>query len=411
MRNAIRKILLLAALLFLLALSGCWNRREPDSLALVDSLINDAEGEKVYLTFEVLDPSPKQSKGSGGQTGTFSSIYVSGTGYTLPEALRSGTNALDRKLYIGHIEARFLSERLAKAGIAKMIDFYLRDHEARQDPYMVVIKGENPGLLYSCASGMSDNMGTYITKLASNQMASTSESVFVRTLAFLKAYYDDGIQPVAGTVEIIENPDYASASAENPEEKSGEKYLLEYKGLAAFKDGKMVGYLDGIETRAYNIIVGKMVSAFINVPHVSGDEGNGVQTALEVIDSKPEIKVSYDGKAVIEISVTMNVVIGFEGDEKDIEDAGVRKKIEKAFDALIQNQLQTAIYKVQTEFQSDIFGFGKQLHMQHPEQWKKVSDRWDEVFSQADVHIQVQAKINETGEIIEPFLREDGPNE
>lgn len=411
MRNAIRKILLLAMLLSLLTLSGCWNRREPDSLAIVDSLINDAEGEKVILTLEVMDPSPKQSKGGGEQTGSFSSIYVNATGYTLPEALRSGTNALDRKLYIGHIEARFLSERLAKAGIAKMIDFYLRDHEARQDPYMVVIKGENPGLLYQCATGMSDNMGSYITKLAKNQMTATSESVFVKTLTFLKDFYDDGVQPVAGTVEVIENPDYASESAEDPEEKSGEKYLLEYKGLAAFKDGQMVGYMDGIETRAYNIIVGKMVSAFINVPNVSGDKGNEVHTTLEVIDSKPEIKVSYDGKAVIDLSVTMDVVIGFEADEKDIEDAEVRKKIEKAFDELIQNQLLEAVDKVQTEFQSDIFGFGRQLHMQHPEQWKQVSNHWDEVFSQADVHIQVRAKIEETGEMREPFLREDGPNE
>lgn len=358
------------------------------------------------MLMEIMKPSSQSSGGSGGDK-QIKSIYVAIKGESLPEILRRGTSVLERKVYIGHTEARFYTERLAHKDVSKVIDFYLRDHEARQNPYMVVVKGSRPELIYSCASGMSDNMGTYIAKMARTQMKTTAEAVFVKTLDFIKDYYEKGKQPIMGTVEIIKNTAAGIENNKNSSEKDGSEYLLQYKGLAAFKENKLVGYMDGIETRAYNIVVGNFNSAYIKVSTKPQSDNRKGSTVLEVISSNPKIKVSYDKKANIDIMVNMDIVIAQEMDAINIQSKEVKEEIEQAFEALLEGQILKAVEKAQNEFKSDIFGFGRQLHIQNPKQWDRVKEYWDEVFSAAEVNVEVKAKISMVGELMKPFLSED----
>jgi hypothetical protein len=43
------------------------------------------------------------------------------------------------------------------------------------------------------------------------------------------------------------------------------QYVLQYKGLAAFRDGKLQGFLDGFGARMYNMLTGKYKSAVVNL--------------------------------------------------------------------------------------------------------------------------------------------------
>jgi len=418
---AMKYLLIMMLMLFFCLLSGCWNRREPDSLAIVNSVLNDTENGMLSITFEVLEASPQSKSSAGG--GGVSSYYVHSEADTLPEALRIATTTLDRKIYIGHIETRFISEKLASTDIFPMMDFYLRDHEARQDAYVVIIKGDNPDQIYQCSPGMSDTLGSYISQMAKNQSA--SQSVFVTTLDFLKDYYNDGKQPVAGVAEIVESSGLGGKGGGSGGESSGSggksgssggesgsdsgggqqlQYELKCSGLAAFKEHQLVGYMDGIETRAYNFVVGKFKSAMISVQS-SSEEGI---SAIDVIEAKPTIKVAYEeGQAKIDILVKINGNIILESDERDLRKNEVVRKIEKDFENLIKSQIFDTVTKAQKEFKSDIFGFGTKMHIQHPKQWKKIKGRWDDIFSNAAVTVSADVHITGIGEIKESFLLED----
>jgi spore germination protein KC len=73
-----------------------------------------------------------------------------------------------------------------------------------------------------------------------------------------------------GLIEIQENASKVitgsqtdSQSAQNSSEK---EYMLVYSGLAAFKEDKLVGFMDKTETRAYNFIVNELNSAVVSLP-------------------------------------------------------------------------------------------------------------------------------------------------
>jgi hypothetical protein len=141
---------------------------------------------------------------------------------------------------------------------------------------VVIIKGEKPEMIYSCTLGISDTVGDYMENLSESQPNVISTSVFVSNLDFIKDYYDDGIQPVAGLAEIVEcdekpSTNEASEQGSQTSQSSSDKtYKINYEGLAAFKGGQLVGYMNGTETRAYNFITNNIETAPVSIP--SGDD-------------------------------------------------------------------------------------------------------------------------------------------
>lgn len=400
-----RKIWIFIMILPMLLLNGCFNRTEPKSLAIMASSLNDLNEDKTYtMTMEIFNPTAPEGGGQGGSQSKNSVIIVTSNGKTPPEAIRAGTSNVARMIFTGQVQVRFYTERLAREDISALLDFFLRDHTTRQSPFMLVVKGDKPEQLYSCETGLSDSMGVYIDVMAKSVMKATSESVFPTTLDFMKAYYNDGIQPVMGAAEIV--PDTASQGSSGSSGASGskeEKYTLKCGGLAAFKDNRLVGFLDNIETRAYNMIVGDFGKASVSVP-AEGKNDSSEFTILEISGVKPEIITSFNNEqANINVNIKLSVNVQQETDNIDIQNKKIENQIESDFNMLIKGQLEQAIEKAQKEFKSDIFGFGVQMHIQHPAQWKNISNNWDDYFSNATVNVNVKSSIIKLGDIKEPY--------
>jgi spore germination protein KC len=221
-------------------------------------------------------------------------------------------------------------------------------------------------------------------------------------LDFIKDYYAEGKQPVMGLAEIVESDTKPSGNTiTSPEESNNKNYKLNYEGLAAFKDDKLVGYLNGDEARAYSMIVNDLKIAHYSINH------NDYSTVIKIDHSSSNIKTKIDNdKIMIDVIVSNKVEISQEGDTTNVTKLEDLKKIEKVIDEQIKNDLLSTIKKVQTEFASDIFGFGMRVHNQHPKEWKNMKNNWDELFSKATINVEVNTCINRTGEIREPFKLE-----
>ena len=67
----------------------------------------------------------------------------------------------------------------------------------------------------------------------------------------------------------------------------------------------------------------------------------------------------------------------------------VRKETEKA----IAEEIDLAVNKAQKELNSDVFGFGRTLHREHPEEWNNIKDQWNEIFPKAEYRAEVEVKM------------------
>jgi spore germination protein KC len=333
-------------------------------------------------------------------------VITTSTGPSINEALLNAALSTDKTIFGGHNEVRFFTERFARKDMISAMDFFARDYLTDLTPYVVIIQGDvDPGTFYATSLGLEETVGNFVNSLNVSQPKVLSKSVFVTTQDFIKEVYEDGKQPVAGVVKVVECE--TSASADSPSSGGGQggaqkQYKLVYEGLAAFKNNVLAGYLDGVGARAYNFVTNKIQSATVSVP--TGEDF----TVFQVRSASAKDKLTLEGDQVtIDVMVQMVAGITAEGSNVDITKPDGVKAVQQSLNEMIAQEIATAIGKVQTEFQSDIFGFGTSMHIQHPQQWKNIKANWDDYFSKATVRVSVTSTIDRTGLIKEPIKLEE----
>ena len=389
--------------LMLCLLSGCWNSAEPKDLAIVDSIIYDYLGEGQYeITAELLNASSSGQSSSSSGTGEKSFITQNGKGPTLREALASIAMTTDGVVFGGHNHARFFTERLAEQGVAESLDYFARDPLTDLTPDMMVIEGDaDPQKFFESTLGLSQTTGSYIANLSKFQPDEISKSVFVTTMEFIKDYYREGKQPVMGAIRVEECE--KTVSSQKSEGSSQQPtYKLVYEGLAAFREDRLVGFLDGEGARAYNILVNKAQSSTLSVPFGGGT------TIFHVHNTKAKITPQIDesGSIAFTIDIKVDLRAISTSSPEDITDPTVAREAAAAFDEVLKQQITQTVSKVQREFKSDIFGFGVEVHNQYPKVWKEISDQWDDLFAQVPFNVKVQSVIDRTGQIKKPLVSE-----
>ena len=130
-----KQILLLLSLIFLL--SGCWDKRELNELAITMALGIDKSEDGYKVTAQVAVPAELSAKGGPGHSQI---VLFQATGKTVEDALRKLTKEAPRIIYPGHLQMLVFGESLAKEGIGKPLDFMSRNWEVRADYYVVVAK-------------------------------------------------------------------------------------------------------------------------------------------------------------------------------------------------------------------------------------------------------------------------------
>lgn len=386
-RTAIKNILVFILIIsFIPVASGCWNRRELNTLGILGSMAVDLEGKKYKLTFEIIKPKPIGSKG-GGEAKDESVKIIQTTGDSLFEALRNATLKFDRRIFMPHTKVYIFSEEVARKGLIDSIDFLQRDHETRRTAYVIIAKGSSAADVLNTAGGIEDIPSNYIVRLIEGEKFN-SKSLAVRLRELLKYYYDKGKQPAIGVVQKKKKSKESSTKKGEPE------YELSVEGSAVFLEEKLVGFLNGKETRGLNFATDKVKGGIIVSP-APGGKGNNTVEILKA-GSKNDVEIKGT-EAKIKVKVNITGMLGEESAKIDIKEPKVIEKIEKANSKEVKKEIEGAIRKVQEEYETDIFGFGEVVHRKNPEEWKKIKDNWNEVFSRAEVKVEVETKITRAG--------------
>jgi spore germination protein KC len=386
-------------------------------MSYVDSAVFEKNADGTYtIVVAIMNPHGMGGAGSMGAGGGNKNPYITfmGTGPSLREAITDQSVSREMADFGAHNKANFLSESFAqgKGNMMSLLDFTSRERLSDEKPLLIVIKGDHPEKIYDSMIGISGMVGEYVVNMSKSQPKDMAKGVFTTVLEFIRDYYTEGKEPVAGLITIIESRDKASnntnigessGSNSDGQQSSSIKYQIRYQGVAAFRDGRLVGFMDGNEAQAYNFLINKIKSAIITVP--VGEPGT---TVLHITKSNTSIKSNVLGKkAVIDVKVKAAAVVSVEGYEIDVTKPDGLKEIQDGFNKEIEQQILKVIKKAQAEFKSDIFGFGEFLHIQHPDIWKTVKGSWnDEYFSNAAVSVTVKSDIVMTGKIEKPISME-----
>lgn len=392
-----RFVLLLHILLLLLvSLSGCWSRRELNELAIVVGMGIDKEDGKYVVTTQVVNPgeiSVQQTSGTKAPVTVFQQKAE-----TVFEAIRKMTTIAPRKLYFAHLRLVILGTEASEDGIAEIVDYLSRDHEFRTDFFLVVAKNTKAESVLEVLTSLD-----FIPANKLFDSLQTSEKVWASTMTItldqlIADMVGEGVQPNLAGIEVL-----GDKESGNKVENIGQitrSALLQYSGMATFKNEKLVGWFNDQESKGLNYALGKVKSTIISVPCTEGGDKN---VEIELIRTKSDITTELKNgstKGIINFKAEANVAsVGCK--EVDLTKRESIPYLEEKTEEDIKASIEAAIKTSQEKFKGDYFGFGNALHRSHPHFWKKVKEDWDETFKDMPIDIKVDIKILQTGTIEE----------
>ena len=379
-----------------LFLTGCWDRRELNELGIVlaTGLDKGSAGELV-LTSQVVRPAAIRKQGGGG--GQESPIeIITARGSTVFEAIKNISKEFDKNVTFSHNKVLLIDEQLARDGLLPILDFLARSYEIRGTCWMIIAKDSMASKILGEKHGMNNTQAIYMNDIIVNKKQNSEVSA-INILDMLKAVGGNEINPICGVMEIIQ---------EKTKEVTHKGVKL--TGTAVFKKDKLVGFLSDIETRGLNWVTGEVKGGVINVP--SPTIKNKL-IAIEIKRSSVSVKPKIEDETIsFVIEVKEEGAIVEEQTLTDVSKLPVLEEIENSQKMVIEKEIKRTVDKVQKEYGSDNFGFGKALNDKYPDKWKEVKDRWEDMFPEVKYTVEVDAKIRNTGLLQKSVIEEkQGP--
>lgn len=361
-------------------LGGCWNYAplKERSIVVAVGLDKRVDG-KIELSLQIANPAlikPDQIVQENAVT------VVSDNGDTVFEAVRGMLKKVNRKPYYGHLQLIVIGEELAKDNIKEILDFFERDHEPRLIPYVVVAKGLKAKEILSATSNLSYIPAIHIKNTIEN--AKGSGKIKRKTLIeILKEINYPEYNPLLGVIQ-----------------REGRKQVkkisdLKIEGTGVFRYTKLIGYLDGKETRALTFLKDEMKSGIIKIKNPLHKDKF---VSIEIISSKSKIEAELkENEPSFAINIKTKVSLGGQQGKGDLTTEKMIEKLEDETKATIKKDVSEMIQKVQKVYESDVLGFAEVISKKYPEYWSKNKDKWNRTFPNVSVNVNVDVEMKRFG--------------
>lgn len=380
MRNM--KIILLSLPIYLCTclLSGCWNYREVEKLAIVSGVaIDKAKEDQVIITAEIVNmqQDEKQSK--------LKPVYIQAVGKTFFDAARAMIALQGKRLYWGHAKAVIISEDIAREGLIPVIDFINRDAELRSDMWILLSRERTASDIFNATSEMESILSFQIDD-AMRAQKSISKYPDLELYELIDNLESEKISTTIPTIRLIEV------------EGKTTQYIT---GAAVLRKDKLLGYLNETETKSLLWLKNELKGSLFVVSDIGEKHTN---VTLEIMKSKTRVKPEViDGKLNIKVALAIDVNVGeIMGSDDVISEKG-RAALKNAAENQIKKNLNDLIEKAQKEYKTDFIGFGEKVSHLMPKVWKSIEKQWDDVFSDMETSVNVYVRIRGSAITREPI--------
>ncbi|WP_155591295.1 Ger(x)C family spore germination protein [Lysinibacillus cavernae] len=366
-----------------LVLSGCWSKRELNELAIVVALGIDKVDDEYEISLQIVDPSEISMRQATTQRAPVVSYHSKGE--TIFEAIRKMTTTAARKPYFAHLQVVVLGEDLAKEGISEALDLISRDHEFRKD-FDVVMSHE-------ATAKEVLNVLTPIEKVPANKMLNSlkvSERAWGTTIAvnideLVTTLSNKDAGALISAIEI--HGDKKLGADQTNVQRVKTPVLLQYAGLAVFKEDKFMGLLTEGESKSISFLKDKIQST---IEIIACPKKGTLST--EITQSTTKVKGSFEhGEPKIDVQIIVEQNVGEVECDIDLTKNKSIDYVNKKTAQGIEERIKKTLETIQQQYEVDVFGFGDALHRTDAKQWKKIKDDWISIFPDltVDVHVKV----------------------
>jgi len=374
-------ISIILAVILSVVTNGCWSYSEVDDRLIVGSVgIDYCKNKSMYrVTIRVVNPKPT----SGGIELIPNIITLEGK--SIFEAIRKSDPVYARKTYWSHLQSIIISDEVAQEDILETLDFFYRDSEVRQDNRLYIASGSSAEDVVKLEASLQVER-QFTLRYAMRTQKFIGSFPELDLVDFGARSLSDTIEPIVPIVKIYKDYD---------------RDLIKTEGSAVFSKNKMVGKLSPSETLAALLITNDAKNPLLVVPISNKDNvENSKIITLEVFKSKTKIKYLNRGNDV-GISVNIQINVGIAEINYPMNNLSEKSiyELENILNDNLEQYILKTIKTVQTNYKSDIFGFGKRVETANPKLWDNIKNQWSEKFSEMPVYVNVTLKVKSTGKL------------
>lgn len=357
---------LISITLACLLLAGCWNYNDVNKRSIVLSVGIDKVKDKVELTGEIAKIST-----TGGRTELTDVYEYQALGKDIEESRENRDARIASEAFSGAARSLVFSRRYAETvGMESYINrrYYIPEFKGS---ILVVVSKEPTKELFS-GKVENDICIGYAIEDTIKTLSRNGEALH-RTMQQIKS--DIEFKDIGYFTPYIT--------------KAGN--TIEYLGLAAMKDSKLIGTVKREDSYGILFILSKNPVTIIPVPHPS-DKENLISTR----NSLKERKISTDfkeNKINININLKLNTQIQYLYEMEPVNKRDM-KKLESMISHRIKEEIIKALELSKTQYKCDVFGFARYFQGDYPEEYKQI--KWEEEYPNINFNVNVKTTITNT---------------
>lgn len=131
----------------------------------------------------------------------------------------------------------------------------------------------------------------------------------------------------------------------------------------------------------------------------------GDYSSVRVTESQTEITSKWkNNKPAIHVGIKAEGYLEGTQCYKSVDKLGTIEKYEKLVNKVLSQEISNSISHVQSQYESDIYGFGEAMRRQDYDSFMKIKDKWDQEFSKADIKVDVDFVLRRSGIRSKSFL-------
>lgn len=358
--NILTKILILVVIImFISSFSASYNSLNLDNLAFAVAIgIDKSTSNKFKVTFEFLAPSPSGESGSQTKP-VLNSVECS----SITNGINMMNAYLGKKVNLSHCKLIVFSEELAKEGISDEVYSLINEVQIRPSANIVISKCNTRYYIENSVPSLESLVPRYYD-IFPNTSEYTGYTCNATIGDFFNALVCNSCSPYAilGGINPTDSDSSQSQSSDDSSIKSNESpitgnRLTQNIGLAVFKDDKLSGELNAIETICFSNIRKTVDTFLVSIPNPKKN------------DSKMDIYLTPNGTHKIDVSFIngtpfIKVKLSFSGKiysmstDSQYLDNDILNSISSSCNSFLESQFSSYLYKTSNSFESDINGFG-----------------------------------------------------
>lgn len=368
------KIKILIVIPLLLLLTGCYNYKDLNNLAIVSGISIVYNNNKFEVSVEIVNPSLNDNNSRF--------VIYKSSDSSIQEAIRKISYECPKQLYLSHMNVLIIGEDVSKDYLSDILDFFARNTEIRSEFYVLIGKDKDILTITTPLEKLSSESIMNSLKVSHNYLGYTNLVTFQDLLdVYLNPHQELAISSidVLGDIDNGDNID----NIKNTIQKTNSII----SGIAVFKNNHLIGYLNEEDSLVYNIVTGKVNNYLIKV-----ENDHNKYFVCEVIDEDTDVLVKFHKRKII-IKIQGNVMLSE-------TNGNFNNNLESIMNLYLENMIYNSLKRVISKYHSDIYGFQNILYLKNQDVVRNLNRSWNDYYLETfDFRVISKLKIVQKGNL------------